>query len=230
MILYVYPDTLEKYHQATQVITIRNRLEELAKDACLILHYSQVNLSLLNRLQPWAICHGGTGTLYEEYDVLKNKEYKKAVKESNFPQIGFCGGHQIIAKFFGSSLGPIRLLKKGEPDLSAYRPGYFKEWGFYPVKIVRKDALFSGCSQTIMVPEYHFWEVKKLGPELVLLASSRNCRVQVFRHRTRFIYGTQFHPESANEVYPDGTKILRNFFHLARQAVFPSEEAKCRTS
>lgn len=224
MIIYVYTDTYQKYREATGVIAVRSKLEELSGDACLVLHYSQINLELLARLEPWAICHSGCGTLFQEYDVLQSKEYRKAVRGFTGAQIGFCGGHQIIAKFFQSTLGAIRRLRRGEPDLSSYRPGYFKEWGFWPVKIIRQDELFAGLGRTIMVPEAHFFEVKRLGPELLLLASSRDCRVQAFRHRNKPVYGTQFHPENANEVYPDGTKILENFFRLARK--FKEEERK----
>ncbi|HOJ39017.1 MAG TPA: gamma-glutamyl-gamma-aminobutyrate hydrolase family protein [bacterium] len=219
MILYIFTDTYQRYQEATGVITVRNRLEELAQDACLILHYSRVSLKTIKRIQPWAICHSGSATLFEEYDVLKNSAYRQVVRTCCVPQIGFCGGHQVIAKFFGSSLGPIRKLRPTEPDLSSYRPGYFKEWGFWPVTVVRRDPLFAGCPRTFRVPQAHFCEVKKLGAELVLLASSKDCRVQAFRHRTRPIYGTQFHPENANEAYPHGTQILRNFFHLAREKV-----------
>lgn len=68
----------------------------------------------------------------------------------------------------------------------------------------------------VRVQEYHAWEVKSLGRRLRLLASSDTCRVQAFVHRSRPIYGVQFHPEQASENCPDGFKVLRNFFRLAR--------------
>ena len=64
--------------------------------------------------------------------------------------------------------------------------------------------------------EYHAWEVKSLGRQLRLLASSDTCRVQAFVHRRRPVYGVQFHPEQSSRKYPDGFKVLRNFFRLAR--------------
>lgn len=168
------------------------------------------------RPQPWAVCHSGSSTDYKAYDVLTAKEYRQAVRECPVPQIGFCGGHQIIARFFGSTLGPIRRLRPDEPDPCGYHPGQFKEWGVYPVRVLKADPLLAGLGKVIRVQEYHYWEVKRLGRDLVLLASSRNCRVQAFRHRDQAIYGTQFHPEQASENYPDGTRILENFFRLAR--------------
>ena len=65
--------------------------------------------------------------------------------------------------------------------------------------------------------DYSYWEVKELGPDLRLLAISRDCRVQAFVHRSRPVYGTQFHPETPLKAYPDGFRVLRNFFRLARE-------------
>jgi GMP synthase (glutamine-hydrolysing) len=217
MILYIVTDAYDKYPKNSGWCHHRNTLEEAAGDACVVLHYKQATLENVRKIRPWAICHSGGGTDYKDYDVLTDKEYQKVVKESDVAQIGFCGGHQILAVFFGGKLGPMRRLRAGEPDLSSYRPGYFKEWGVYPVRIVKSDPLFRGFGKVIQVQEYHYWEVKRLGAQLVLLASSPTCRVQAYRHRTRPIYGTQFHPEQSPDTYPDGKKVLQNFFALARQ-------------
>ena len=92
-----------------------------------------------------------------------------------------------------------------------------KEWGVYPVRIVRADPLFDELGEVIRVQEYHMDEVKTLGPELLLLASSARCQVQAFKHCTKPIYGTQFHPEQSPESYPDGKQVLKNFFRIARE-------------
>lgn len=223
MILYVGTDTYEQYRKSSNLFNVRNTLEEIAGDACVVLHYKQVNLRTVAQIRPWAICHSGSGTDYKDYDVLRASDYRRVVKEFDVAQIGFCGGHQIVAKFLGSKLGPMRKLRPDEPDPSPYHHGYLKEWGVYPVRILKADPLFRGLGKLIRVPEYHYWEVKRLGPELVLLASSRDCRVQAFRHRTRPLYGTQFHPESYSDAYRDGAKVLENFFGIARSCRESSE-------
>jgi GMP synthase-like glutamine amidotransferase len=216
MILYVGTDTYEQYRKNSGLLKVRNTLEEIAGDACLVLHYSQVTPAALAQLQPWAICHSGSGTDYKDYDVLQTPDYRRAVRDFDVAQIGFCGGHQIIARFFGSRLGPMRKLKAGEADPSPYHPGYLKEWGVYPVRVLKADPLFQGLGRTIKVQEYHYWEVKRLGARLELLASSKTCRVQAFRHRSKPLYGTQFHPEVFSDAYRDGARVLENFFALAR--------------
>jgi len=214
--VYIVTDTLENYRKSKSWYDVRDTLEGLAEDTGLVVHYKQVSPSLLEALKPWAICHSGCSTRFEDYDVLQQTEYRDVIRTSAIPQLGLCGGHQLVATFFGSRIGPMRRLRADEPDLAPYRAGYFKEWGMYPVRILKRDPLFKGFGKTIRVQEYHFCEVKKLGPELELLASTRDCRVQAFRHRDKPVYGTQFHPESATDTYPDGRKVLKNFFALAR--------------
>jgi GMP synthase-like glutamine amidotransferase len=216
MILYVVTDTCAQYRKNTIWFTMGRALEKTARDACLILHYSQVSPDTLAQIKPWAVCHSGGSTDYSEYGVLRDRRYRRAVMECGIPQIGFCGGHQILASFFGSTLGPMRKLRPDEPNPCSYNPAYFKEWGVYPVRIVKDDPLFRSCGKVLRVKEYHYFEVKTLGKDLMLLASSKECRVQVYRHRTRLLYGTQFHPEQPEKLYPDGTTILKNFFRMAR--------------
>jgi GMP synthase (glutamine-hydrolysing) len=94
-------------------------------------------------------------------------------------------------------------------------PGIFSEYGFHYVQKVEDDPLLAGIPDPFFVREWHTCEVKTLPPEFVLLASNENCRVQAMRHRSRLLYGTQFHPEAYVEAYPHGRTILRNFFRLA---------------
>ena len=69
----------------------------------------------------------------------------------------------------------------------------------------------------IRVQQFHRSEIKTLGRDLVLLAGTDECPVQAFVHRRRPLYGVQFHPEEATADYPDGLRILRNFFRIARR-------------
>ena len=57
--------------------------------------------------------------------------------------------------------------------------------------------------------------LRRLPEEFDLLASNDACCVQAIKHKSRLLYGTQFHPEHFDVGHPDGEKILRNFFSLA---------------
>jgi GMP synthase-like glutamine amidotransferase len=66
-----------------------------------------------------------------------------------------------------------------------------------------------------MACEFHMREVKKLPRDFVLLASTEDVPIQACRHKTRCIYGTQFHAENYCDYYPDGRKVVENFFKIA---------------
>jgi hypothetical protein len=114
---------------------------------------------------------------------------------------------------------PRRPCTDPKYDLS----GHFVAEGFLPVRRVRRDSLFVGLPKTMIMRCSHYCEVKKLPPGFVLLATSDHCRIEAMRHRTKPLYGTQFHPEAYAEPFLHGKKLLGNFaaivdrFHSSRK-------------
>jgi GMP synthase (glutamine-hydrolysing) len=215
MILYIITNTPELYRSNFKWVEARQCLEECSGDACVVLHYSQITLAMIERIQPWAICHSGGSSSTEDMPAT----YWEILRKWHGPQIGFCAGHQFIAQAFGSTIKRMRKLRPDELDpagCQTSRPRQFKEWGVYPVRILEPDPLFKDCKPVVYVQEYHFYEVTELSPDLQLLASSKTCKIQAFKHRQKCIYGTQFHPEISCEHYPDGKQIVKNFFQIAR--------------
>lgn len=217
MIVFCVTETAEKYSQNNYV---RHKLamESAANDFCLLMHYKQMTSAALRDIKPWAIVHSGSGTPFEEYDVRETAAYRRVATQVPIAQLGICGGHQLLAEFFGGTVAPMRRLGPDDADHNPkYHVGEFKEWGMYPVRVLRPDPLFRGLGQVVRVQEFHRSEVKDLGPHLIRLAETRECAVQAFVHRRRPVYGVQFHPEDASNEYPDGAAILRNFFRIARR-------------
>jgi GMP synthase (glutamine-hydrolysing) len=117
---------------------------------------------------------------------------------------------------FGGTCGAIRELEPLEEDSAEWAPGYYKEVGYMPITIVEDDPIFASMGPRPVFFESHYWEVKRLPDDFVLLASSAECEVQVMRHKECLLYGTEFHPEVYEEDnYPDGRTLLSNFFRLA---------------
>jgi len=216
MICYIVTETADKYRDM-DCHRIKHTLERCSADVCLVLHYTQVTRALLEELRPVALCHSGGVTPHAQYDILQRPDYRWAIMQSGIPQIGFCGGHQLIGEMYGAQVQPMRELRADEPDLCPdYHPGWFKEWGVYPVRIVATDPILAGFDQIIRVRQAHRSHLTTLPDGFRLLASTDECPVQAMVHEGQLIYGTQFHPETASEDYPDGWRLLENFFALAR--------------
>jgi hypothetical protein len=62
---------------------------------------------------------------------------------------------------------------------------------------------------------YHVGQTKTLPNEFTHLAQTKECAIQVVKHRHKLIYGTQFHPEAYHGQYSAGKRLLENFFSIA---------------
>jgi GMP synthase (glutamine-hydrolysing) len=122
------------------------------------------------------------------------------VRKADFPILGICYGHQIIGSAFGV---PMR-------DLGQMFRRYEK------VNVVRKHSLFEGLPSELIVSESHRQELTKVPGEFQHLAQSTTSKVEAIVHRSRPIYGVQFHPERSNEDYPHGRVIIQNLLKQVR--------------
>jgi GMP synthase (glutamine-hydrolysing) len=116
------------------------------------------------------------------------------VKKANFPILGICYGHQIIGSAFNA---PMR-------DLGQMLRGYEK------VSVVKKHPLFDGLPSELVVAESHRQELTRVPDGFQHLAQSTTSEVEAMVHRSRPIYGVQFHPERSNDDHPHGRTILQN--------------------
>lgn len=115
--------------------------------------------------------------------------YFRWLKETDKPVLGICAGHHITGFLFGS-----HLLRSEEPEA-----------GDFEIEILKDDPLFSGLSQKITVKQLHNDSIT-LPNDFELLATSRTCKNQMMKHKTKPLYTCQFHPEFYNQ------DLIRNFF------------------
>ena len=127
------------------------------------------------------------------------------VRETDVPLLGVCAGAQLIGLAFGAPL--------------LYPGGEHEEFGFLPQTVVERHPLLDGLGGTFRCFEHHRGQLGCLPDGFRLLATRGNCPVQMFAHRTRPLFGTQFHPELQNGLHCDGQRILENFF----QSYIPEE-------
>ena len=119
------------------------------------------------------------------------------IRASRVPVLGVCLGHQAIGAAFGGTIikapeifhGKISRVKHSE------------------------DGLFKGISSPYDVVRYHSLviEMNSIPEELNVTAILEDDPgvVMAIEHKTRPIYGVQFHPESIDTI--DGKKLIKNF-------------------
>lgn len=124
------------------------------------------------------------------------------VRRANFPILGICYGHQIIGSAFGV---PMRDLGQ------MYRR-------YESVSVVRKHPLFEGLPSELVVSESHRQELTNVPSGFQHLAQSTTSKVEAIVHRSRPIYGVQFHPERSNDDHPHGRIIIQNLLKQTRES------------
>jgi GMP synthase (glutamine-hydrolysing) len=81
------------------------------------------------------------------------------------------------------------------------------------ITVSKSNSLLSviRADKTLFVYESHRYCVAKLPEGFESLASSLECEHEVFSHKEKKMFGTQFHPEKSG---PDGMNILSKFLSI----------------
>lgn len=112
----------------------------------------------------------------------KTAEWLRDAIKQDFPILGICYGHQLLAYAFGGEVGKNpNGCEFGTVDID------FNENAIH-------DQLFRGLPQSIKVHVCHQQSVLKLPDNAVLLASSDKDPYQAIRIGDH-VWGVQFHPE-----------------------------------
>ena len=119
------------------------------------------------------------------------------IKLSSAPLLGVCLGHQAIGAAFGGN-----VIKA--PDIYHGKTSNV---------IHNKSGVFNGINSPYKVVRYHSLIVEKssLPNELKVTATLEDNDevIMALEHKTRPIYGVQFHPESIDT--DNGKKLIENF-------------------
>jgi GMP synthase (glutamine-hydrolysing) len=143
------------------------------------------------------VLSGGPWSVYEK-DAPK---FDSAILELGIPLLGLCYGHQLIAHF---SNGKVE-------------PGSKKEYGIAHVTVDKPVGVLKGLNRKEKVWMSHGDTVYELPDDYEMLAFTESCPVAAYRHKTKQIYGLQWHPEVVHTE--NGMKMLSNFIF---------EVCKCR--
>ena len=136
---------------------------------------------------------GGPLSVYGEGAPKLNPK----ILDMGLPVLGICYGHQFLAYVYG---GVVKPAERGE-------------YGVTYASIIKPVDVLEGLSPREKVWMSHSDAVYALPKEFEVLAYTENCPIAAFKHRSKPIFGVQWHPEVAHTE--NGAKMLRNFiFHI----------------
>ena len=123
-----------------------------------------------------------------------NSSLLKLCLQKNIPTLGICYGCEIIALTFG---GTIKRMEKPARQMITVDI-------LVPNPLVHK-------SRSINVFESHGYLVSRLPDDFVRIGSSALCQNEIISHKSKSMFGVQFHPERSG---PDGLDLIRTFINL----------------
>ncbi len=104
--------------------------------------------------------------------------------ENSHSILGICLGHQAIAEHFGAKLHNLPHPLHGKQG---------------KLKVVKpEDILLGGLSCCETIGQYHSWVVawEELPECIEVTATDNENNIMSFSHKSKPLYGLQFHPES----------------------------------
>ena len=113
--------------------------------------------------------------------------------------LGVCLGHQAIGQAYGGDVIRAKAVMHGKTSLIHHND----------------QGIFKGLPNPFTATRYHSLAVDKatLPEELEITAWTDDGEIMGVQHKTRPVYGVQFHPESI--ATEGGHQLLANFLELA---------------
>jgi anthranilate synthase component 2 len=118
----------------------------------------------------------------------------------DLPILGVCLGHQSIGQALGGEVVRAKSIMHGKTSAIQHTG----------------KGVFEGMPNPFTATRYHSLAIKEdtLPAELEVTAWTDDGEIMGVQHRTRPIYGVQFHPESI--ATEGGHDLLANFLRLAK--------------
>lgn len=116
----------------------------------------------------------------------------------NLPMLGVCLGHQSIGAAEGGEIVTAQQIRHGKISQIRHEDG----------------PLFAGLPETYDVVRYHSLSIRAedLPDSLIADAFTADGEIMAVRHKTRPVYGVQFHPESI--LTEHGHALLKNWLEI----------------
>ena len=145
------------------------------------------NISTLDLDNYSSIILSGRRKNNSEMNIINSKLVKHSL-EKDKPLLGICYGAEILALTLGGTIKKMTSSRHG----------------LYDINITKNNPL---CSDKIQGFESHSYMVSKLESPFTQIATSADCKFEIFQYDDKNIFGTQFHPEMSS----DGKSLLKKF-------------------
>jgi anthranilate synthase/aminodeoxychorismate synthase-like glutamine amidotransferase len=173
-------------------------LYEVGADNVEVFRNDEIDMASLLQLKPGRIVLSpGPGHPAVDGDFGVCKDIIKQATKTTCPILGICLGHQGIVEHLGGKVTGAPQIVHGKSST---------------INVIGTSPLFRGLPDSFLAMRYHSLIASELPfPEELCITAreQKDNLIMAVQHKTKPIYGLQFHPESIGT--PLGIQILRNF-------------------
>ncbi|MFN0135099.1 MAG: glutamine-hydrolyzing GMP synthase [Phycisphaerae bacterium] len=137
------------------------------------------------------ILSGGPASVYAE----GAPKCDPAVFELGVPMLGICYGMQLACHILGGSVDSSKA----------------REYGRVKMHVREQGGILAHIPASTSVWMSHGDLVRSISDDFETIAATDTCPIAAVRHKTRSVFGVQFHPEVTHT--PLGGQIVRNFLY-----------------
>jgi len=179
------------------VFNVEQYLKEMTDDEVITVRNDAITIDDIKKMNPDKIIFS-PGPKHPKDSGICLEILNNIDELENIPILGICLGHQAIGMNFG---GEIRRLEN---------PLHGKTSEI--TVLSENSVLFKNLPKKFKVMRYHSLYVENIPEELEVTARSEDGIAMAVEHKSKNIFGIQFHPESFFTEY--GKNMIRNFLNI----------------
>ena len=179
------------------VFNVEQYLKEMTDDEVITVRNDAITIDDIKKMNPSKIIFS-PGPKHPKDSGICLEILNNTDELGNIPILGICLGHQAIGMNFG---GEIRRLEN---------PLHGKTSEI--TVLSENSVLFKNLPKKFKVMRYHSLYVNNIPEELEVTARSEDGVAMAVEHKSKNIFGIQFHPESIFTEY--GKNMIRNFLNI----------------
>ena len=179
------------------VFNVEQYLKEMTDDEVITVRNDAITIDDIKKMNPSKIIFS-PGPKHPKDSGICLEILNNSDELGNIPILGICLGHQAIGMNFGGEIKRLENPLHGKTS---------------EITILSENSvLFKKLPKKFKVMRYHSLYVDNIPEELEVTAKSEDGVAMAVEHKSKNIFGIQFHPESIFTEY--GKNMIRNFLNI----------------
>ena len=195
------------------VFNVEQYLKEMTDDEVITVRNDAITIDDIKKMNPSKIIFS-PGPKHPKDSGICLEILNNTDELGNIPILGICLGHQAIGMNFGGEIKKLENPLHGKTS---------------EITVLSENSvLFKNLPKKFKVMRYHSLYVDDIPEDLEVTAKSKDGVAMAVEHKSKNIFGIQFHPESIFTEY--GKNMIRNFLNIEVSETLQNNENSKNTN